>query len=97
MQKVDKNETGFIDYSEFLAASLDENRILSTQNLQNTFKLFDRDGSGTITAAELNYVLGDEEMTNSPVWNEIIKEADTNGDGAIDINEFKLALLNKYE
>ena len=59
--------------------------------------MFDRDGSGKITAEELNYILGDDEMKNNPIWNEIITEADTNGDGALDIKEFEQALLNKYE
>ena len=35
---------------------------------------------------------GDE---HDPVWDEIIKEADANGDGEIDLKEFEAILLAK--
>ena len=87
MKQVDINNSGFIDYSEFLIASAKKEVLLSKNNLENAFLMFDTDSSGKINASELRDMLstgGDD-----PVWSELIKEVDKNGDGEIDILEFK--------
>ena len=96
MADVDINNSGFIDYSEFLMASTQKEQLLSKSNLDNAFRIFDSDGSGRISANELKEILGKGSNLNDPIWNELIKEVDQNGDGEIDIIEFKdmmLALL----
>jgi calcium-dependent protein kinase len=45
------------------------------------FKMFDRDGSGTITIEEIKDVFGGMGKVNENFWKEIIKEVDGNGDG----------------
>jgi Ca2+-binding EF-hand superfamily protein len=57
----------------------------SEQELMNAFKVFDKDGSGTISAEELRKVLSSlgENMTDAEI-DEMIKLADVNGDGTID-------------
>ena len=95
MSKVDIDHSGFIDYTEFIAASIDEKKLLSKNNLKVVFEMFDTDGSGTISANELNQMLGDEDLKDSIEWTRIIQEVDQNGDGEIDIKEFEAVLLNK--
>ena len=53
MKRADTDNSGFIDYSEFLSACVDYKTHLSKQNLKSVFKYFDTDGSGTITLNEL--------------------------------------------
>lgn len=52
--------------------------------------MFDRDNSNTITPDELMAVLDRGSLTtNDPsFWEELVREADTNGDGVIDFAEF---------
>ena len=59
----------------------------SKDELETAFRTFDRDGSGFITADELRHVMTNlgEKLTDEEV-NEMIREADLNGDGHIDIN-----------
>ena len=93
MKEVDTDDNGFIDYNEFLKATVDINKILSNENLQNTFKLFDKDGNGKISMQELKFVLqngGEDER----IWVDIISQTDLNGDGEIDFAEFTAILRN---
>jgi calmodulin len=55
------------------------------QELINAFKVFDKDGSGTISVDELRNVLRSlgENLTDDEL-DEMIKLADRNGDGQID-------------
>lgn len=40
-------------------------------------------------------MLGFKGEEHDPVWDEIIKEADANGDGEIDLKEFEALLIAK--
>ncbi len=58
--------------------------------MREAFKLFDRDGSGEITASEIKSILGSgKKMANENIFDEIVKEVDVNGDGVISFEEFK--------
>ena len=48
-------------------------------------QVFDKDGDGTISAAELRYVMANlgEKMTDAEI-DDMLREADTDGDGKID-------------
>lgn len=39
---VDTDKSGFIDYSEFIIASMNEKNLLTTDKLQAAFKMFDK-------------------------------------------------------
>ena len=95
MEEVDTDRNGFIDYTEFLKASLDQRKLLSKRNLSEAFSLFDQDGSGTISAQEVRKVLERGNMMQEEVWTQIIQEVDVNGDGEIDLKEFELLLMSK--
>jgi calcium-dependent protein kinase len=70
---VDSDKSGFIDYSEFVIASMNEKALLSTEKLQAAFKMFDKDGSGSISASEIKDVLGFGKTMSEDAVNEIIK------------------------
>ena len=55
-----------------------------------TFRTFDRDGNGSISASELKTIMvaaGQGEITDAEVA-DMIKEADIDGDGQVDFEEF---------
>ena len=39
---VDIDKSGFIDYSEFVVASMNEKNLLTNEKLQSAFKMFDK-------------------------------------------------------
>merc|ERR1712083_447206 len=57
MKDVDADGSGVIDYTEFLAATLDKKTYLQEDVCWAAFKLFDRNGDGHISKDELQAVL----------------------------------------
>ena len=55
--KVDTDNSGEIEYSEFVVATLNEKSILSNNKLHTAFKMFDKDGGGSISTDEIKQVL----------------------------------------
>jgi len=55
--KVDADGSGAIDYSEFVVATMNEKNMLSNNKLQTAFKMFDKDGGGSISTDEIRAVL----------------------------------------
>jgi calmodulin len=59
------------------------------KEVMDAFRVFDSDGSGTITSKELRQIMNSlgEKLTQEEV-DEMINEADTDGDGEINFKEF---------
>lgn len=97
ISKVDSDGNGFVDYTEFIQATLHNEILTSTKNLQAAFRAFDRDGSGRISASELRSLLSDGALSEDALWMDVIKEVDQNGDGEIDLKEFESLLITKLD
>jgi len=93
---VDTDKSGFIDYSEFVVAAMNERQLTSNDKLQAAFKMFDKDGSGIISADEIKEVLqfGGSNTLSAQAVDAIIKQVDENGDGQISFEEF-VAMMKK--
>jgi len=87
LQKLDTDGSGTIDYTEFIAATIDKSKYLKEEVLWAAFRTFDEDGDGTITKEEVNKLLGgkmkDEQL------DQFVCDADLDGDGEISFEEFK--------
>jgi len=90
-KEIDTDGNGTIDYSEFLMATMNETQLLSQEKLKAAFKMFDKDGSGTISKDEIKEAMGqlDEKLVE-----EIIREVDEDGNGEISYEEFE-KMMNK--
>ncbi|GAU42986.1 hypothetical protein TSUD_188600 [Trifolium subterraneum] len=99
IQRADTNSNGLIEFSEFVSLVAPEllpaKSPYTEEQLRQLFDMFDRDGNGFITAAELahsmaklGHALTAEELTG------MIKEADTDGDGMINFQEFAQAITS---
>ena len=63
---------------------------------RNSFSVFDKDGNGYISAAELRHVMTNlgEKLTDEEV-DEMIREADIDGDGQVNYEEFVTMMTSK--
>jgi calcium-dependent protein kinase len=53
---IDINNTGAIDFTEFCMATANRQKVLNNERLEQVFKIFDKDGSGSISVDELQMV-----------------------------------------
>lgn len=80
--QADVDNSGTIDYGEFIAATLNMNKIEKEDHLFRAFSYFDKDGSGYITLDELQKAC--EEFGIKDIHLEdIIHEADQNNVSAL--------------
>merc|ERR1712048_256822 len=60
MEEVDSDGSGVIDYTEFLAATLDKRVYMKEDVVWSAFRVFDRNGDGNISKEEIAMVLQDD-------------------------------------
>lgn len=80
-------------------ADADPHRIpcqSAQEEILEAFKVFDKDGNGFISAAELRHIMTNlgEKLTDEEV-DEMIREADIDGDGQINYEEFVKMMMSK--
>ncbi|CAN6719507.1 unnamed protein product [Malus baccata var. baccata] len=87
MQAADVDNSGTIDYGEFIAAMLHLNKVQKEDHLYAAFSYFDTDGSGHITRDELQQACEKFGLEDVHL-DDIIREVDQDNDGRIDYSEF---------
>ena len=97
-RKVDIDNSGFIDYTEFVVAATNQSQLASEEKLRAAFRMFDKDNSGVISADEIRDVLcfGSSNALSTEAVDKIIKQVDENGDGEIQFDEF-VQMMNRID
>uniref|UniRef100_A0A3B5A1U9 Calcium-binding protein 5-like n=1 Tax=Stegastes partitus TaxID=144197 RepID=A0A3B5A1U9_9TELE len=101
-QNINMNSGGRVDFEDFVELMtpklLDETAgMIGLKELKDAFREFDIDGDGAITSDELRHamvkLLG--EHASKTEIEAIVKEADNNGDGTVDFEEFVKMMSRK--
>ena len=64
LKAADTDGSGEINYTEFLAATIDANIFMREDYLRTAFNMFDKDGSGKIDNEEVINLLQGEDLGN---------------------------------
>lgn len=90
MENVDTDNNGAIDYSEFLAATLDAEIAKNLKKLEIAFQYFDQNKDGVIDAKELKKALdhNPKATTDTEGFKKLLEECDTVSTGKMNYKEF---------
>ncbi|KAM7482894.1 hypothetical protein LguiB_007477 [Lonicera macranthoides] len=97
IKEVDADHSGTINFTEFLnlmAKKMKDAGVV--KEIKEAFKVFDIDKSGFISAAEIKQVMSNlgQKLSDKNV-NRMIREADIDGDGQINYEEFVKMMFSK--
>ena len=81
---LDTDHDGKIDYSEFINAAINRNKMLCKENLDIAFAMFDADKNGQISIDELKSIFGgsasqisfEGSIDDEVIWKQIVAEVD---------------------
>ena len=96
--EVDEDGGGSIDFDEFMVMMADRMKERDQEEeVIEAFKVFDADASGYITSDELRRILMDlgEDVTEEEM-DQLILEADLDGNGRIDYDEFSKLVSDDF-
>merc|ERR1712217_975224 len=86
-RSLDTDDDNVIAYTEFMAAAMQGRVRVHEAVIRRTFAKFDKDSSGCISVEDLKDVLG-QTWEDTENMEELIQEADKDGNGRIDYDEF---------
>ena len=98
ISQMDYHGNKMINYSEFLAATIDIRNFLTESRLKAVFHQFDTDSSGKITKE--NIYLAMQKLGREVPMEEIekiISKHDRTGDGCLSFDEFKMIFFDGKE
>lgn len=92
----DPNHKGTIDFAQFCKI-MDERQHdkVSEKEIVEAFRVFDKDGTGKITVAELRHIMGNlgEKLTEQEV-EDMVQQADVAADGTIQYEQYVKMMLS---
>lgn len=88
LETIDFDHNGYLSYSEFVTACMDQKILITKTRLQRAFEMFDVDGSGKISSEELQKIFAMSGLKKAEC-DAIVRSVDANNDGEIDLSEFE--------
>lgn len=89
--KVDANNDGKLNFEEFKSMMVEKMKLPADteKEMKDAFRMFDRDGNGFVSAAELKHIMTNlgEKLSEEEV-EIMIHEVDIDGDGQLNYEEF---------
>lgn len=92
--KINTNKDGYIEYTEFLAASLNNFLTNDRKNLEMAFHFLDKDNNGYITSEEFKKIFKGDYGKYKSIIDKIIQDMSSRGDQKIPKDDFIKAMQN---
>lgn len=96
IEEVEGKNCEEISYFNFLNVCLNDSVMMNLRNLKYAFNQFDLDGNGKLSIDEIRTILNSDLKYDEETLLQIMREADKNGDGEIDFEEFSGIFFKIY-
>ena len=93
IKEIDFNNSGFIEYEEFIRAALPKEDLFTEVNLKEAFDLFDINKKGFFSSNEMKEVLGMKNNVDQVVVDKILNDI---GDKTINFEQFKYMVVEGF-
>jgi calmodulin len=96
LDKEDPKKTGKIEFNQFCAImEQKKDEKVNEKEILEAFRVFDRDGTGKLSVAELRHIMGNlgEKMTDQEV-EDMISMANVNPDGTVNYEQYVKMMLS---
>ena len=93
IKEIDFNNSGFIEYEEFIRAALPKEDLFTEINLKEAFDLFDINKKGFFSSNEMKEVLGMKNNVDQVVVDKILNDI---GDKTINFEQFKYMVVEGF-
>jgi calmodulin len=96
IQEIDADGSGSMDFNEFIFLIIKKMKDLDLEEeMKEAFKVFDKDGNKVLTSHEMRQIFMNMKGIPESEIEMMIKEADLDGDGQIDYEEFLRMMSSK--
>jgi calcium-dependent protein kinase len=85
----DSDGSGEINYSEWIMTAVDRTKLLNNEKLEGAFKMFDKDGSSTVSLEEIRGLLDCLKILDEDMVKRAMKQVDIHRRGELTFGEFK--------
>lgn len=82
LERVDINEEGFVNFTDFIIAAVNREKLLHDSQIRKVFKIFDQDNNGFIEWEELKSTMSSVKIPDEDYRN-MIHQFDKTGDGKV--------------
>lgn len=97
MKKIDTDENGRINYSEFLMVSMNREQLLTNERLDQAFKMFDTNGDNEVSVDEVRAMFTNIKGVDDRMVERALSEIDRKGKENLKFAEFKAMIERLFD
>ena len=97
IKKVDADNNGKINYTEFMMVSMNQEQLLSNERLEDAFKMFDQNGDNEVSVDEIKSMLEGVKTVDEKMILRAMNEVDRKGKTSLKFNEFKIMMERLFQ
>ena len=95
LKKLDLDKDGYINYTEFIRGAIDNKKVLSQENLKQTFKILNISHSGYISFKQLKEMLG-ARLVDEDLWQKILDDVGHGQEEFIPLKKLQDIILEDF-
>ena len=97
IKKIDADNNGRINYTEFLMVAMNQEQMLTNQRLEAAFRMFDKNGDNEVSVDEIKIMFEHIKSVDEKMILRAMNEVDRKNKTSLKFNEFKIMMEKLFE